>query len=176
MRRVVYPLLALGLATATMADAAPPVCNIISDRAGDAPGALDIVTGDVSSGKKEFVATLRLTSSEISTLTLIRGASWTLVFSAGPVNHTFRFDRKFPLTNPLGPPVDTWSGPGDTTAEFKNNAITWRTKRGEIFPKGNMHATNFSGTSYIGGGSSGGDLANSLYKYKDQTPSCLKAS
>lgn len=85
------PVLAVAVCAALaagsgIAAAAPkPVCNLITDPAGDSIGptqTLDVVSGDIASTKKTITAVIRVTSLAETDATSPTGTSWSIRFNA----------------------------------------------------------------------------------------------
>ena len=74
-----------GFGGLSAAQAAPPVCNLITDPAGDATGptqTLDVVSGDIASDKKRITAVIRMANLAETDPTSPTGLSWGLEFNA----------------------------------------------------------------------------------------------
>lgn len=88
LRTVVAACMVGSVALAGGAVAAPkdkPVCNLITDPAGDTTGpttALDIVSGDVASNGKTFTGVLRMAALSESDLSSPTGIAWGLRFAS----------------------------------------------------------------------------------------------
>jgi hypothetical protein len=190
MRRVVPSLLAMGLAaTASPAIAAKPkpvraVCNLFADGEGDgklaaAPvvtsPALDIVGGDVATGRSTVVALLRLKSTDTSNDTWAKALTyqWQLFFTVATSRVVFTrtvsrgsYDDSFTVRGVTG-------AAGDLKVVMDATSIRWTIPRkvlGTLRPK-----AVFSGiTGATSGTGSNGDYGGNATTYTDLTPSCLR--
>ena len=75
----------LGLGGLSVAQAAPPVCNLITDPVGDSTGptqTLDVVSGDIASDKKKITAVIRMVDLAETDPTSPTGLSWSIRFNA----------------------------------------------------------------------------------------------
>lgn len=204
MRHLAVPLAvalaASGLTAAGAAPKKPPVCMQVVDAAGDgmAWGAtksdsVDIVSGDIATGKRNLVAALRLTSVQREPLQTT-GVSYIWTWTVGGVKqsvayHVYatggtsgRFDADA-STNSLSEEINV-----PVVADVATNTITWTVARKHIAPLKKAGA-KFSGFSVrtvsgvnnqvSGEGRSQlatSDTAASGKTYTDLTPTCLKGT
>ena len=194
-------LAAAGLAVpANAAAAAKAVCLQIVDASGDgmtlgAPhslDSLDILSGDIATGKKNLVGALRL-KSVTPDPTLRGGLTYTLSFSTGGVAHQFVYrvygtgEREAELGiggTGLGATVHAV----DVVVDQSTGTVTWVAPR-KLVPalkkpgakfSGLGAATHVSNNLKTPGGTTkssfGADSAQSGKSYTDMTPTCLKGT
>jgi hypothetical protein len=180
-RPIVICTIAVGLVAGGSALAAPkPVCKLVVDPEGDgthrATGlkspALDILSADVSTGKKEVVGIIRLKTTNTSSDPLARlGMNWSLAFQIAGKNYAFSASRR---TNIIT------GAATDNGATFDATSITWRAPRKDFDPlvkKPGKHVIEgIAAESWVYGGSADTATATPATKYRDFYPSCLKAN
>jgi hypothetical protein len=193
LRRLALAVLVLGStvpAVPALAAAKPkPVCLLVKDDAGDGSvkpagvnsPALDILSADVSSGRTQVTATLRLKSGSIeSDPALTGGAIWN--FNVTVTGVSYSFYARWPSVVTLSPRVlygglTAGNDPSKPAATFRRvgNDFVWTVAR-----------SAFSGLAkpktpiVVMGASSGADSLSAdsapaapNTKYIDKTPSCL---
>jgi hypothetical protein len=192
LRRLTIVVLALAAALpavpASAAKAKPKPCNQLTDDSGDGSvdgvvksDALDILSADVSSGKNEVTATLRLKSAAVeSDNALAGGAIWNFNVTVTGVKYSFQ--AHWPSVFTLSPRVLTGSlisgndesNPKATFTRVGNNFM-WTVNRSAI--PGLKKAKTYI---YITGASDdadslSGDTASAKpnTKYLDKTVTCL---
>jgi hypothetical protein len=184
-------------AAALLAPALPasgkPVCNLVSDKSGDAvfgfagqgtpAPAFDILSYDVATGQKTLVAVLRLKSTDAKADNAAAlGLTWTASFHVG--------DKAYTLERRLGPQpsggavTDTASVDGKpmsgVTVNVAPGTITWTVPRADVAPLKAKHAVvtglfaqSSSSLSHDWAPDSG---TGSNVQYPDRAASCVKAS
>ena len=195
LQRAVLTGLVLALATTTMsvADAAPrpapkKLCNLVVDDAGDwkggtysgqASSAVDVLSADISTGKTEFVAVIRVPTTDTSSDTWRKLGSyeWLVGATLNGVDYKVKYrisgttDRA-EATAEVGnttPPVVATVGP---------NTITWKIKRSDLpslSKRANQVFTRIHATTKVWGGSADTATAEQHVKYPDKAPSCVVA-
>jgi hypothetical protein len=206
-RARLIPLLAASLAAlasghALAATKPKPACLQVQDDTGDArvggslvPGtpssdALDIVSGDIATGKKNLVAAIRLKSLADETLTA-GGALYTFTWSSGGVQRSLSYreyadgspdDAVFDPDTASGVQTDLITVPA--TRDVASATITFTLPRklepglkkaGAVIGDLQIRA-NFAFNRQGGYSSSGADLAETARKYTDLAPTCLKGT
>jgi hypothetical protein len=196
-RRVVLSLLALGLvATGSSATAAtkpkppPPVCNLMTDEPGDghdqtlkpvSSPTLDIVGGDVATGKKTIVSVLRVKSTTVAGDKVAeRGIHWQAQVTVGPKQ--INFDRHVTTNFVSGAQTidDSFTVTGVTVdpkvlkVTMNATEIRWTIPRSAV--PGLKAKASFTGIGgftrdFWGAADNGVSLTRN---YVDLTPSCLK--
>ena len=193
LRRLAYCTLALGLVstttTALAAAKAKPACNLILDKAGDARAAvvltsdgLDILSGDIATGKKTLVGTLRLKKTAVNGDTAaLMGTRWDLRFTLQGSTYILwrrvsaapNYTESFGMTINGVEVADAKLKP---KAAASATAITWTVPRAAFAglkkPKGKF--SEIGATTYSS--STNADAADSTATYQDMASSCLKAS
>ncbi|HEU0130017.1 MAG TPA: hypothetical protein VFQ85_03380 [Mycobacteriales bacterium] len=193
LRTVVLTASVLGLAaslTAT-ADAATakkkPVCNLITDGTGDggnrvtrAPSsdALDIVGGDIATGKGTVVGVLRLKGYNLdSDPAAYLGFNWNLRFTIKGTTYAFTYaDGRGAYAGPSAAFMMDSAQIATPTVKVAGNTITWSVKRSAVpgLKKSGQTLINLAATS--GYDMTSADAASTTKTYPDLYPSCVKAS
>jgi hypothetical protein len=203
IRRLAVPVaVALSAALAVPASA-KSVCLQIVDASGDggpvggavAPlnrDSLDILSGDVATGKKNLVGALRLKSVAPDSL-LVGGAVFAVKFVADGAEHAMTYrtyatgEKEATFSIGIGSTAPTTVV--DAVVDTSTATITWYVPR-KLVPalkKPNAKLSSLTATSAVGNnvrapsgnfqGSSGADLASAGGKtYTDMTPTCLKGA
>jgi hypothetical protein len=192
LRRLAIAVLAvaavLPAGPAMAAKAKPKPCNLLTDDAGDGSvdgvvksDALDILSADISSGKNEVTATLRLKSGAVeSDNALVDGAIWNLNVTVTGVKYSFQ--AHWPSVFTVSPRVLTGSliagnDPSNPPATFTRvgNNFVWTVKRAAM--PGLAKAKTYI---YVMGASDdadslSGDTASAKpnTKYLDKSVNCL---
>lgn len=198
LRRLVLCTLALGLVTSSAAMAAPkkpapkpapkPVCLLLTDQSGDGQSkvypmmnsdALDIISADVVSGAKTFVAVLRLktTKTDNDNWAMLTGMRWSMAFEVGGTSISFTRYRKAGLTPAYQDAMTVGGGGGASPVTTMNDTtITWTVPRTAIpmLNKAKSSVTNIGAVTYVN--SANADDATSKATYPDKYPSCVKAA
>lgn len=190
LRRAVLATLAvtLSLTTAASAAVAKPLCLLITDETGDghsqsmgflSSDALDIVSGDVATGKKTVVGVLRLKTTNVSSTDTAGyfGFVWNLNFEVGGTKYSFERRR----TGTSGAYIDEFQV-GTSTSAVKptvkqdGTSITWTVPRSAVSnlkkPKQVLKSIR-GGTKVFGGNA---DTADGVKTYPDLAKSCVKAA
>ena len=137
--------------------------------------ALDIQSADVATGPTEFVAVLRLGSTNFSSDQFaVLGYSWRLGASAGGARYEFGLRRGGTGSYNLEGSIGGQAIP-NLKYEIGNNQIVWRFPRKGIaaLTRPNLVFTSFGANSNVL--SSTADDAQSNKQYKDRQPSCVLA-
>jgi hypothetical protein len=184
-------------AAALLAPAVPAsgkaVCNLVSDKPGDAvlglggqgapAPAFDILSYDVATGKQTLVAVLRLKSTDAKADNAAAlGIAWTVTFHVG--DKSYSFEHRLGPQASGGAVTDTANVDGAPLAGVKvtvaPGAITWTVPRASITPlkAKNAYVTGFfsqasSSLSHDWAPDSG---TGSGVRYPDRAASCVKAS
>lgn len=166
-----------------------PLCKLIVDAEGDGRSvavnaisspSLDIVSGDVATGKKNIVGVLRLKTTDTSDLAPKLGARWVLLFTVSGTKYT--------LTRSLSSGTNgqfTWgmTAGGENVDVSKiappkvdATSITWTVPRSTVsgLKKSKQKLDELAGSTKVGG--TNADSAPSDKFYPDLHPSCVKAS
>lgn len=192
-RRIILSTLALGLVVTTVpAMAAPkPACKLMTDDEGDGRAtaapvvtspALDIVSGDVGTGKNNLIVALRLKSTNTNgdTWATAAGYKWTINFIVQGTKYSLSRSRRSGVTPTYS---DSFSAAGDTVTTWDSSkttmdgtTITWTVPKklvpGLLKPKAVITDLAASTSFYT----NNADAAASTAKYPDLYPSCLKVS
>lgn len=193
-RRLALGALVLGIAlpaapSVAAAKPAPKACKQISDAEGDgvvqptvlSSPTLDILSADISSGKKEVTGTLRLKSAAVETDNVARlGEAWNLNFTVSGVKYVFfaRYTGNVAAGTPaLTGGLTVGGSRSDPEATFRRvgNDLVWSVVRKAVDglkkPKTYIEVTSAN----TGAGSLSADtaLAKPNTKYLDKSPSCL---
>ena len=192
-RTALIAVVALALAVPATAEAAPRkkkkpaplprTCLLLEDAKDDGDWntvstvkspALDIQSADIATGPTEFVAVLRLGSTNFDADHYAKlGYIWRLGAGAGGARYEFELRRGG--TGTLNSVV-TVGGQGVThTREVANNAITWRFKRAGLgaLARPNLVFSTFGANSNVLSSTADDAMSNKLYK--DRQPSCVLA-
>jgi hypothetical protein len=170
---------------ATKKKPAPKSCNMMTDVADDgdwnmAPTVksknIDILSGDVATGKTEFVAVLRLAELNFSSdnwATL--GYRWTFGATAGGARYEFEYRRS--NTGEFRSSAAIAGAGVDYTVGIEGNAIVWRVKRKGVAPlaRPNLIWTNLGANSQVMSSTADDAIGTDAKKYKDRAPSCVVA-
>ncbi|HEV2890207.1 MAG TPA: hypothetical protein VGX28_07495 [Frankiaceae bacterium] len=184
---------------AVPANAARTVCLQIQDVAGDgnalvvpaSQDSLDLLSGDIATGRRNLVAALRL-KSVTPDAALVGGLTYTLSFTSGGVGHTLTYrqfgtgEREADLA--VGTGIDGAVFPVDFLVDEGTATVTWIVPR-KLIPalkKNGAKFTGLSAGSHVADnlklptgtmkGSFGADTAQSGRSYTDGTPTCLKGT
>ncbi|HVF03667.1 MAG TPA: hypothetical protein VNA20_02390 [Frankiaceae bacterium] len=192
-RTALIAVLALAVAAPVPASAAtkkkrtpppPPACMLVTDAPGDGKSgsgfvssdALDIISGDIATGKTEIVAVLRLKSNAFKDTWHYGGYTWRLAGTAAGQRWVFRAGN------------DAWGNvnsamevgtTGIPQAKFElgpNNTLIWRAKRSDVaaLAKPNLVWTDFAAnTAWLSTPADYTDLSKKVYK--DKQSSCVVA-
>jgi hypothetical protein len=171
------------------------VCLQVVDDTGDGTvgasshDALDIVSADVATGKKNLVAAVRLKSLAADPV-LAGGTTYTFVFTIGGVAHQLSYkvystgETKATIT--IGSGIDGVTGPASAVVDQGTATILWTVPRKSIpsLKKPGAKLTGLDAKSAFGFNaqlptgtsefSSGSDDASTGRAYVDNTPTCLK--
>ncbi|HEU0131584.1 MAG TPA: hypothetical protein VFQ85_11415 [Mycobacteriales bacterium] len=191
LRTLVLAVSALGLVastavTAHAVDRRKPVCNLIVDGRGDGSNritgipdspSLDIVGGDVATGKSTVVGVLRLDRYDVANdPTAFLGFEWNLRFTIKGTTYAFTYaDGRGTYGKSAGFMMDSAKIATPTVKAVKNT-ITWSVPR-KVVPglkKTGQTLVNLAATS--GYDRTSADAASTTKKYADLYPSCLKAA
>ncbi len=177
------------------ASAAPPkvtkACLLITDVEGDGTinplglksPALDILSADVSSGRNEVTAIMRLQSGTVENdYYLLGGAQWNLNLTVGGIKYSFYARWTSVFTNgtnqELGGGLTAGSNPSTPPATFRRegNNFVWTVSRAAMpalkKPKTYLYPTGAnSGADSLSADSAAPAKPN--IKYLDKSPSCL---
>jgi hypothetical protein len=172
------------LAAGSPAVAAKQVCHQITDGKGDGhpsnlsiatSNALDIVGGDIATGKKSIVGVLRLASTDASDPMSAFGETWSLNFTVQNKTYNFRRTRVAGTTEEYryafnGSSVELTSH-SETATEIK-----WVIPRSavEALKKPKAVFESISATSSWFVTNADAAAAKTGTRYVDKTPSCLK--
>jgi hypothetical protein len=197
-RRLALGALALGIALPTAPSVAtakpapkppPKACKQISDAEGDgvvqptglSSPTLDILSADISSGKKEVTGTLRLKGAAVETDNVARlGEAWNLNFTVSGVKYVFfaRYTGNVTAGTPaLTGGLTVGGSRSDPEATFRRvgNDLVWSVVRKAVDglkkPKTYIEVT--SANSGAGSLSADTALAKPNTRYLDRSPSCL---
>lgn len=162
-----------------------PVCHLVVDPKGDghaqtggqvlASPALDITGADVATGKKQIVAVLRLATTSTATVTdpvAALGMQWSVHFKVRGTTYSFE-RRRVAGAEPSyryefnGQPVPA----KETATEVRFTAD--RARIPDLGKYKNLVVEGIAATSGVF--VTNADAASTTKKYKDLTPSCLKA-
>ena len=192
LRHLAYGALALGLVSTTtsaLAAAKPkPLCNLITDKAGDgkasgiiASDALDILSGDVATGKKTLVGVLRMkTTNAKGDPAATLGMRMTLRFTVQGTTYVLwrRVSSAPANSDTFGMSINNVEVPDNLKPKVTMTAttITWTVARSQIvgLKKPKSLISELGSTTYIN--STNADAADSTAKYPDLAASCVKAS
>lgn len=171
-------------ATKKKAPLPPPSCNLITDDAGDGKGmsgtvtsdTLDVLSGDLATGKTELVAVLRVKSNAHKDTYHYGGYKWRMGATAAGQRWAFQANndafgniRASMSVGDVGVPLAGFEvGP--------NNTFIWRAKRSEIaaLAKPNLVWTDFAAnTAWLDFPAD--YTALSKKKYADKGRSCVVA-
>ncbi len=196
--RVAVAAAALGVAgvlAVPAVAASKTVCLQVVDDTGDgnvgasSHDALDIVSADIATGKKNLVAAVRLKSLAADPV-LTGGTTYTFAFAIGGVPHTLTYrtyatgEENASIT--IGTGIDAVSGAADAVVDQGTATLTWTVARksipalkkpgakitGLVAKTGfGLNVTLPTGTSQF---SSQADDASTGRSYVDNTPTCLK--
>jgi hypothetical protein len=207
----VRPVLALAvcgaLAVATgVAGAAPkvkPVCNLLTDPAGDANGtflqegvagapsedAVDIVSGDIATQGKTLTTVLRVKKLAVSSPTAPGGLHWKFFFNVGDTKiytqavaaaggtPTFAFgtiDSATGTSKSLGAASGVLDlAKSEVRVSVPVSALPERPKAGTLIGTLAPNAGRFVGNDNVGTFSDSTDVATSDSTYKVNAPSCV---
>ncbi|MDQ1710873.1 MAG: hypothetical protein QOE45_323 [Frankiaceae bacterium] len=194
LRRFALAVLVLGVALPTVpaiaaAKPKPLPCKQISDDPGDgrinplglSSPALDILSADVSSGRNEVTATLRLKSAAVENDNYLRGgAIWNFNVTVSGTNYSFY--ARWPSVVTVDPPalyggLTAGSNQSSPVATFRRvgNDFVWTVSRAAINglkkPKTSILVTGAS--SNADSLSADSAPAKPDTKYLDKTPTCL---
>ncbi len=184
-------------AAALLAPALPasgkPVCNLVSDKAGDAvvgaagQGApapsFDILSYDIATGKSTLVAVLRVKSTDAKADNAAAlGIGWTVSFHVG--DKSYSFEHRLAPQARGGTVTDTASVDGKPLAGVKvavaPGSITWTVPRAAITPlkAKNAYVTGMfsQATSSLSHDWAPDSGTGSGVRYPDRAASCVKAS
>ena len=184
-QKTVFLALLLGLAGAPTADAAKIPCNVLSDDKGDgemdATGlsspALDIISGDIATGKTELVAVLRVASTSVSSDPVGQvGVSWALAVTVKGEEWSFYASSGFGPGYKISSGVRIGSQEFDVPVVVTPTSFTWKIKRSQIKALSQPKQVLKKIRANTGAGGFGGDAAlNENSSYVDRAPSCVKA-
>lgn len=96
---------ALAAGTGIAAAAPKPVCNLITDPAGDSTGptqTLDVVSGDLASSAKTITAVIRVVNLAETDATSPTGTSWSIRFNAAGAELPYYILAQKPARGPAG--------------------------------------------------------------------------
>ena len=189
LRRLALGALALGIVLpATPGFAAAKVCKQIKDGENDAAvagvlasPALDILSADVSSGKKEVTGTIRLKSADLANDNALRlGAGWNLNFTVSGVKYTFfaRWSGNISATPELTGGLTRGNNRSDPPATLRQsgNDLVWSVPRKAVDGLKKAKQYIYINSANTGAASLDGDSAlppKPNTRYLDKTPSCL---
>jgi len=199
MNRLAF-LAPVALATAVLAAPASAggVCLQITDGTGDgmtlgvpaSQDSLDIVSGDIATGRKNLVAVLRLKSTSPDPV-LAGGVTYTFSFTAGGTTYQLVY-RKYgtgETESEIVTGTGTSSGQSvDAVGDHTTSIITWVVPRTLVaalkkpgakltgIGAGTAVSDNFKLPTGTMKGSFGADDAKSAKSYTDMTATCLKGT
>lgn len=192
LRRLVLGALALGLVLpAAPGFAAPKACKQIKDAEGDGDvqpsgglltsPTLDILSADVSSGKKEVTGTIRLKSAKVEDDNVARtGEAWNLNFTVSGVRYTFfaRWTGAVTAGTPeLTGGLTVGGNRSEPEASFRRvgNDLVWTVARKAVDGLKKPKTYVFLNGANSGASSLSADsaLAAANTRYLDKSPSCL---
>ena len=191
VRRLALAGLVLGtvLPAVPATAAAKPPCKQISDVEGDgtvlglSSPALDILSADISSGRKEVTATLRLKSAAVEGDNYLRGgAIWNFNVTAGGVNYSFY--ARWPSAVTVTPPalyggLTAGNNPSSPAATFRRvgNDFLWTVSRAAVPALKKAKAYILVSGASSGANSFSADSASPKpnTKYLDKSVTCLRS-
>lgn len=189
-RSALIAAVAVALAATTPAGAAvkkvTKICNIVVDQKGDAnwgsggglvkPEAVDVLSADIATGAKEFVAVLRVAKIDFANDNWSNlGYSWRVGATANGFRYEFE-KRRGMGPNPTESDTVTVNGVAvPHTFAFVGNTLVWKFNRAAVKPmaKPKLVWGDFGAFGYVM--SSTADNASSEKKYSDRAPSCVIA-
>lgn len=162
----------------------PPACNLITDPPGDGKSgsglvnsdALDIISGDIATGKNEIVAVLRLKSNAFKDTWHYGGYTWRMAGTAAGQKWSFRAGNDAFGTVRYAMEIGTTGIPQVTFEMGPGNTLVWRAKRSDVaaLARPNLVWTDFSAnTAWLSTPADQTELSKKVYK--DKQPSCVLA-
>lgn len=190
LRRLLVPAVLVALTAATgHAGAVTKSCKLLKDDSGDGRSnnvsavespALDILSGDVATGKTEMVAVLRLGSTNTTSdnYAFLAGMNWALGVKLNGTDYLFKAEMP-----PLG---TTWRKSvtvGDAAVAIKQftvdgSSFTWKIDRSALKTlnvKPGQSFNQFHAVSNWNGSTADTALMPPTVKYKDRSLSCVVA-
>ena len=199
LRSLALPVLALGLIVVPSAEGAPKkVCNLHPDPHGDVSHflfpvneskALDLVGGEVATGKNELVAVLKVATTDTTNdrwVKLQGPFKWNFSFTAGGSDYHFVVTRSGGGLAPGAKQSDTPSveisgvqlDPSKKQFSYSvvGNTFVWRVPRKGVkaLAKPNLVFAAFRSSTMANGASADTSLTTTT-KYPDRAPSCVAA-
>jgi hypothetical protein len=181
------------IAPALPAASGKAVCNLVSDKPGDAvvgfagqgapAPAFDILSYDVATGKRTLVAVLRLKSTDAKADNAAAlGIGWTVSFHVG--DKSYSFEHRLGPQASGGAVTDTASVDGQPLAGVKVSVapgtISWTVPRASVTPlkAKNAYVTGLfsQATSSLSHDWAPDSGTGSGVRYPDRAASCVKAS
>jgi hypothetical protein len=182
----VLGLVASTAVTAQAVDRRKPVCNLIVDGRGDGANrvtgfpkspSLDIVGGDVATGKSTVVGVLRLDTYDVQNdPTAFLGFEWNLRFTIKGTTYSFTYaDGRGTYGKSAGFMMGS-ANIATPTVKVGKNTISWSIPRKTVpgLKKTGQKLLNLAATS--GYDKTSADAASSTKTYTDLYPSCVKAA
>ncbi|HEX8004081.1 MAG TPA: hypothetical protein VF519_15440 [Mycobacteriales bacterium] len=179
--------------TAVPAHAAKVLCLQLTDPEGDgsilgtvpqSQDALDIVSGDIATGRKNVVAVLRMKS--LNADTPLGGRQYQFAFTAGGVTYTLTHTVNLDGTTRGSLGDGTGTTPVDAVVDASSGSVTWTVPRKAVAAlktsgakiSGLTGKASYSVAMQVPGGTydsaTPSDLAESGKTYVDGTPTCLR--
>jgi hypothetical protein len=190
--------LALGGAAFAAVPKPKPVCNLVTDKAGDATGFvatglplpndsyLDVLSADIATSTKKLAATIRLAAVGKDSTTVLD--TYYVNFAVGTTRYfvSATYDGKtatysagdFSGTNGQRKTLSKIDGKVDAkkkTVSFSAPLSTWGINPKAVFSDLDVLGQRYLGNPNVGGATPTADEATSAKLYKGGTPSCLKA-
>ena len=176
------------LALAGSVSAQAPVCNLITDAAGDGSfvatpnsGPLDILSADLATSKSAITAVIRVASLKDDQFTT-HGKEYKFLFTVKGTQHYLRVQS----TRGLGDSYDYGdvvagssksAGAADGHYDAAANTLTLTVPKSNFSDMKGAKASELIARSYVSLGAlyEGADTATGTKSYQDLTPSCVKA-